>query len=257
MMVNECGSDYPLVAGVSSDQPAVARATHVRRAGRVHGCRRDDVPAAGALRRRALRARARYDAVVQAGRPIMVYNNPGASHSDLRPETIVAIAHAVGRSRTRWGDYPRQGVLGRRAPDRQAADALRGRAGRVRRRQGLTVRGVRRRRVGWVLGCANPAPRERVALWELLCEADLASARELYTRLLPLARLDMSPKLVQYYKVGLDEVGAAVGPGRPPRWPCASRMESSCTRRWRALRPADARRAPAPPPAPRVAAEHW
>ncbi|MGH2843612.1 MAG: dihydrodipicolinate synthase family protein, partial [Solirubrobacteraceae bacterium] len=53
--------------------------------------------------------------------------------------------------------------------------------------------------------------------WELVREGNLEAARELYARLLPLARLDMTPRLVQYYKLALDEVGAVGGPVRPPR----------------------------------------
>ena len=35
--------------------------------------------------------------------------------------------------------------------------------------------------------------------------------------LLPLARLDMTPKLVQYFKAALDDIGIGGGPCRPPR----------------------------------------
>jgi dihydrodipicolinate synthase/N-acetylneuraminate lyase len=37
--------------------------------------------------------------------------------------------------------------------------------------------------------------------------------------LLPLARLDMTPKLVQYFKAAFDELGLHGGPCRPPRLP--------------------------------------
>ena len=40
-----------------------------------------------------------------------------------------------------------------------------------------------------------------------------------YAALLPLARLDMTPKLVQYFKAALDEIGIGGGPCRPPRLP--------------------------------------
>ena len=45
----------------------------------------------------------------------------------------------------------------------------------------------------------------------------LRPARRLYAELLPLARLDMTPKLVQYFKAALDELGLGGGPCRPPR----------------------------------------
>jgi len=40
-----------------------------------------------------------------------------------------------------------------------------------------------------------------------------------YADLLPLAHLDMTPKLVQYFKAALDELGLSGGPCRPPRLP--------------------------------------
>ena len=44
-------------------------------------------------------------------------------------------------------------------------------------------------------------------------------AERRHARLLPLARLDMTPKLVQYFKAGIDAVGRLGGPCRPPRLP--------------------------------------
>ena len=43
--------------------------------------------------------------------------------------------------------------------------------------------------------------------------------REVYQRLLPLARFDMTPKLVQDFKAAQDEAGLAGGPCREPRLP--------------------------------------
>ena len=37
--------------------------------------------------------------------------------------------------------------------------------------------------------------------------------------MLPLARFDMRPKLVQFFKAAMDEVGLAGGPTRAPRLP--------------------------------------
>jgi 4-hydroxy-tetrahydrodipicolinate synthase len=56
-----------------------------------------------------------------------------------------------------------------------------------------------------------------VRLWELCAAGDLAAARRVYGELLPLGRLDMTPKLVQYFKAALDELGLVGGPCRPPR----------------------------------------
>jgi 4-hydroxy-tetrahydrodipicolinate synthase len=45
----------------------------------------------------------------------------------------------------------------------------------------------------------------------------LEEARAVYRRLLPLARLDMTPHLVQYFKGAMDAVGLRGGRVRPPR----------------------------------------
>jgi 4-hydroxy-tetrahydrodipicolinate synthase len=60
-----------------------------------------------------------------------------------------------------------------------------------------------------------PAPSVR--LWELCNAGELDDARRVYAELLPLARLDMTPKLVQYFKAALDELGLQGGACRPPR----------------------------------------
>jgi 4-hydroxy-tetrahydrodipicolinate synthase len=73
--------------------------------------------------------------------------------------------------------------------------------------------------VGWVSGVAVVLPDECVRLWELGVRGELPEARSLYASLLPLARFDMTSKLVQYFKAALDELGIGGGPCRPPRMP--------------------------------------
>jgi dihydrodipicolinate synthase/N-acetylneuraminate lyase len=70
---------------------------------------------------------------------------------------------------------------------------------------------------GWVSGVAVCAPAECVALYDACRAGELERAREVYARLLPLARLDMTPKLVQFFKGAQDALGLTGGPVRPPR----------------------------------------
>ena len=70
---------------------------------------------------------------------------------------------------------------------------------------------------GWISGVANVAPVECVALLRHVQDGELDTAREINARMLPLARLDMTPKLVQYFKAAQDAVGRVGGPCRPPR----------------------------------------
>jgi 4-hydroxy-tetrahydrodipicolinate synthase len=72
---------------------------------------------------------------------------------------------------------------------------------------------------GWVSGVAVCAPAVCVAIYDAVAAADLPTARETYARLAPLARLDMTFKLVQYFKAAQDRLGFAGGPVRPPRQP--------------------------------------
>jgi 4-hydroxy-tetrahydrodipicolinate synthase len=56
-----------------------------------------------------------------------------------------------------------------------------------------------------------------VELQELVEAGRLEEARAVYQRLLPLGRLDMTVKLVQYFKGAMDAVGLRGGATRPPR----------------------------------------
>ena len=64
-------------------------------------------------------------------------------------------------------------------------------------------------------------------------EGRLEEARELYGRLLPLGRLDMQPKLVQYFKAAMDLVGRDGGPCRLPRLALTESSDRRSRRRWR------------------------
>jgi 4-hydroxy-tetrahydrodipicolinate synthase len=154
-----------------------------------------------------------YQAVDEAAGalPIMLYNNPGASGVDLAPEVIGAIAREV------------PGVV--------AVKECSGDARRIAELLGLgtleilvggddwALEGFAAGAAGWVSGVANVAPAECVELLRLAETGQLAEARPLYQRLLPLARLDMTPHLVQYFKGAMDAVGRAGGVSRGPRGP--------------------------------------
>ena len=152
-----------------------------------------------------------YRAVAEAGGlPLMAYNNPAASGSDMPPALIAALGER-DRERRR-----REGVLGRRAPhpgDHRRRAGPRG----PRRRRRLGARGTRAGATGWVTGVADVVPAECVELYERCRAGELDRARAIYQRMLPLARFDMTPKLVQYFKAAMDEVGLVGGAVRPPR----------------------------------------
>ena len=89
---------------------------------------------------------------------------------------------------------------------------------------------------GWVTGVANVAPAECVALSDHVAAGRLAEAREIYARILPLARLDMTPHLVQYFKGAMDAVGLRGGACRPPRLPLGAAQQELLREAVEALR---------------------
>ena len=144
--------------------------------------------------------------------PMMVYNNPPASGSDMEPEVLAEIARQVPSVRAFKecsGDARRIAELVDLCP---GLDVLVG-------GDDWALEGLCAGAAGWVSGVAVVLPRQCVRLWDLCSAGDLAAARTLYSELLPLARTDMTPKLVQYFKAALDELGLAGGPCRPPRLP--------------------------------------
>ena len=201
----------PVIAGVSSGTPAasIALAADAARAG------------AGALMLLpplGYRADARelehfYRSVAEAaGLPVMLYNNPEASGVDLGPELIVRLADAVEQIvavKECSGDVRRIPALLAAAPELEVLVGG----------DDWALEGFCAGATGWVSGVADVAPRECVALYEHCLAGELEEARSVYQRLLPLSRFDMTPKLVQYFKAALDEVGLAGGPCRAPRLP--------------------------------------
>jgi 4-hydroxy-tetrahydrodipicolinate synthase len=152
-----------------------------------------------------------FAAVAAEGLPVMAYNNPEASGIDLTPPVIAALADAV----------PGVVAIKECSGDARRIPALLN----LTRLQVLVggddwaLEGFAAGATGWVSGVANVAPEACVALLEQVQAGELAAARETYRRILPLARLDMTPKLVQYFKGAMDAVGLAGGPTRPPRGP--------------------------------------
>jgi 4-hydroxy-tetrahydrodipicolinate synthase len=155
---------------------------------------------------------AHYAAVAEAaGLPVMAYNNPEASGIDLLPEVIAQLAAAV----------PGIVAVKECSSDARRIAALLG-ATELEVLVGgddWALEGFAAGASGWVSGVANVVPAECVELQALVEAGRLPEARALYQRLLPLARLDMTPWLVQYFKGAMDAVGLTGGPSRPPRGP--------------------------------------
>jgi 4-hydroxy-tetrahydrodipicolinate synthase len=201
----------PVIAGVSSGTPAaaIALAADAAEAGAVALML---LPPLG-YRADADETVAYYRAVGEAaGLPLMAYNNPEASGVDMRADLLVRLyedVDGVVAVKECSGDVRRIPALLEAAP---GLEVLVG-------GDDWALEGFCAGATGWVTGVADVLPRECVDLYEACRADDLETARAIYFRLLPLARFDMTPKLVQYFKAAMDAVGFAGGPTRPPRLP--------------------------------------
>jgi 4-hydroxy-tetrahydrodipicolinate synthase len=142
--------------------------------------------------------------------PMMAYNNPEASGVDLAPAMIARIAAEVEQVvaiKECSGDARRIAALLNTAPELEVLVGG----------DDWALEGFCAGATGWVTGVGDCAPAECVELYEACRAADLERARAVYGRLLPLARLDMTPKLVQFFKGAQDALGFTGGPVRPPR----------------------------------------
>ncbi len=209
--VGAVGGQAPVCAGVSAStaEQAAAYARDARSAGA------DSVMALPPLLYRADRRELiEFFATVirEADLPLMVYNNPQSSGSDLEPELLADLVREVPgitALKETSGDARRIAHLVNLCPD---VDVMVG-------GDDWALEGFCAGASGWVSGVVDVFPAEAVRLWDLCQAGELAAARSIYADLLPLARLDMTPKLVQYFKAALDEIGIGGGPCRPPRLP--------------------------------------
>jgi dihydrodipicolinate synthase/N-acetylneuraminate lyase len=168
------------------------------------------------------------------GLPIMAYNNPVASGgTDMLPPFVLRLAHevdAVVAVKECSGDA------------RRIAELLHGSGGELEVLVGgddWALEGFSAGATGWISGVACVAPEECATLLRHCQAGELDEARAVYARLLPLGRLDMTPKLVQYFKAGMDAVGLQGGPCRPPRLELTDAELVVLEDALRALRPGD------------------
>jgi dihydrodipicolinate synthase/N-acetylneuraminate lyase len=152
-----------------------------------------------------------YQAVGDAvGLPLMAYNNPEASGTDMPAALIARLAAEVEQVvavKECSGDARRIAALLNAAPDLEVLVGG----------DDWALEGLCTGATGWISGVAVCAPAECVELYDACRAADLKRARAVYARLLPLARLDMTPKLVQFFKGAQDALDFTGGSVRPPR----------------------------------------
>jgi dihydrodipicolinate synthase/N-acetylneuraminate lyase len=153
-----------------------------------------------------------YAEVATCGLPVMGYNNPEASGVDMPAALIARLYEEV------------EGVVAIKecSGDARRIPALLHLDGDLEVVVGgddWALEGFAAGATGWITGVGVLAPRECVELYDAVQAGDLARARDVYRRLLPVARFDMTSKLVQYFKAAQDAVGFNGGPTRAPRLP--------------------------------------
>ena len=134
----------------------------------------------------------------------MLYNNPPAYKTDFLAPHVAELAaehknlHAVKESS---GDARRVTAVKALCGDRLAVFAG---------LDDMVLEAVRAGAVGWIAGLVNALPRETMALFNQKSDS-------LYRWFLPLLRMDVLPKFVQYIKLVQPEVGKGNERVRGPR----------------------------------------
>ena len=204
----------PVIAGVSAGTAEQAGALRRRRGRRRRG--RAHVPAAARLpRRRGASSSPSTRAVGAAtGLPLMVYNNPEASGVDM-PRRADRADRRGASSRSSRSRSARATCAGSpRCCTRRDLEVLVGGddwalEGFARRRDRLGHRASAYVAPARVRRALRALPRRRARRARARSTAGCCRS----------ARFDMTPKLVQYFKAAMDDVGFAGGPTRAPRLP--------------------------------------
>ncbi|KAK3606755.1 hypothetical protein CHS0354_018349 [Potamilus streckersoni] len=156
-----------------------------------------------------------YESVARAtGLPIMIYNNPISYGHDVSSEMMKRLADRPNFTAVKEssGDTRRITELRRELGDRfQIFTGV----------DNLILESAVLGLDGWVAGAGIAFPEENQKLWDLTREGKWDKARELYAWFTPLLNLDVTPKLVQYIKLTVQEVGLGEEWVKPPRLPLA------------------------------------
>ncbi|CAI8767366.1 4-hydroxy-tetrahydrodipicolinate synthase [Pseudomonas chlororaphis] len=157
---------------------------------------------------------AHYQAIgASIGVPIMLYNNPATSGTDMSVELILRIFHAVENVtmvKESTGDIQRMHKL-----------QLLG-EGQVPFYNGcnpLALEAFAAGAKGWCTAAANLIPQLNLDLYQAVLDNDLDRARELFYRQLPVLDFILKGGLPTTIKAGLNMTGLQVGDPRRPVFP--------------------------------------
>ena len=151
-----------------------------------------------------------YRSLAQHDVPIVLYNNPQSTRTDLTPEIVAELAQndVIVAIKEFSGDIRRITEISERAPHLQLLCGA----------DDLALESALMGATGWIGGFTGALPRETVRLFELGLLHDVDNALPLYRALLPLLRWDSGPRFVEAIKHTIDLLGLPGGGlPRPPR----------------------------------------
>jgi 4-hydroxy-tetrahydrodipicolinate synthase len=157
--------------------------------------------------------------------PIIIYNNPGTSGSDLLPSLVARLS----RFKNIVAIKESTGVMQRVSEImRLCGDQIEVLCGCDTLVLEMFMMGVE----GWVAAPANVIGKQCVELYQLTVEQkDIERAKKLYFKLLPLMDLfESSGKYVQLAKAGLEMMGCSIGEPRKPLLPPDSELRQTLNR---------------------------
>ncbi|WP_274649252.1 dihydrodipicolinate synthase family protein [Paenibacillus humicola] len=151
-----------------------------------------------------------YEALSDAGMPIIAYNNPHDYKTDLTPPLLKKLSSIPNFVAVKEfsGDLRRMHDI-MRETDLEVLVGV----------DDLAMEGALIGATGWIAGLTNALPKESADMFRLARAGRLAEAKSIYTYLLPLFHYDAGPRLVHAIKYSLELAGHPVGPTRPPRLP--------------------------------------
>lgn len=142
--------------------------------------------------------------------PVMVYNNPHSTGTDLRPEHLATLLD----TETFWSVKETSGAASRvRELRAELGDSVEVFVGA----DGIALEGFTQGASGWVAASAWLLPGQCQRLWELARDGDWARAVELWNRLAsPLGQIEDSPAFISLIKQSLSRRGVNQGSVRSP-----------------------------------------
>ena len=144
--------------------------------------------------------------------PIMCYNNPPVYRVAITPEMFTELVDVdnIVCIKEASGDIRRVTELFNALGDRFLIFAG---------LDDVALESIMLGCTGWISGLVDAFPRENRMLWDAATSGDYERALGIYRWYMPMLRFDSHPKLVQYIKLTVQELGFGSERTRPPRLP--------------------------------------